>query len=302
MKKRIEIPGYEVVLPNNVWWREDQQEHEGAEHPAKEIIQINRFSGPSERKTLNAIVRAAKERLGGGLTQEMVVKNPLLYSVDDFSRDVLRQIAIREKGIMERLKTNCPHTKYKQGREYIEFERGVVLDDTREKHAEGFKQMGAKQDQNFYTSILRRSGLDYQNVVLRLENKALPDRVLIDSLLDPEVFVIESKIMWMNAYREERDVYAARVELLYDLFDNPEKIRLLLDNSRLKVLSEASSTIERAVKELAEENPGDRPPELPPELLKSLGAFLGSLTPMIISVPMPGRPLRPNPKKPFSDN
>ena len=228
MTRKLEIPSYSLLIPNNTWSKEaDPVEHPKTKkmHSATRIMQLNKFKTPSEYEVINLIKKTAGEidinskRLKYNGEEE---NKPIARVLKLLPRKYIEEIAEGNEDIINHVKK---HTEIlsEQKRTYIQFSSASIPDEMLDSYGRGLDEVGA------YEFLLER-GLKKLHFKIRLDGKGnFPLSKDLDFLLEQGVrdsYILKTSI----SYKKYSDL-VDQVRLLSRTLTSPEKINRIDDCS-----------------------------------------------------------------------
>src|SRR3989338_8412569 len=238
----IEIPGYKVLVPNNVWYRETDIEMPlgGIKIPAVQLIKLEKYDIFTNEQILDFIKTSARKKLSyrtKGIKEPEETGSSFLRSLEGLKPRELERIARSEPKIIAEISGNIPDTGHIPGT-YLDFRNGFLPMCILRNSA----NIPDSDKGIFYELKLDNHGLKTWKIALMLDGKdSIPEKKKIEVLL--ESCVTNSKVLTILG-EIKYDEAIKQIQFLYSSL-NPRIIRTLSDISRHILINRASYSLKQ---------------------------------------------------------
>ena len=179
MENSIEIPPYNVLVPNEVFGKgagRIKLPRTGKISSATQIFHLAKYTVPSNDEIINLIISSARESSPTLFLWENYSKNSLNRLMKDLSLDEITGIREGKESSLNNLREHCPSIS-QAGRTYVQIINGIVPDRVFGLAASAIKERGGE----VYSNLLETWGEKNWNLKIRLdENKSFPKKAELD--------------------------------------------------------------------------------------------------------------------------
>jgi hypothetical protein len=225
----IEIPGYEIVIPNLTWKRPTKPllTQNDDEVSAVEIMQITRHHSPDENRVLD-LIRRASVRIAAGKPRAHGANEHLYAVLSQLPDEVVSAIANGDESHLSHLRKHIPESYSKPGRDYLRVLHGKVPVSLEEQARDEAHEV-SRDSLFMYEGLVARVDVGRWFLNLRLdEDSKLPSRSELEYLTSKGVV--------------ECDLFAFDGD--YGVYDNASSSLMVLhsslDRSRISAFTDTS--------------------------------------------------------------
>lgn len=244
MENSIEIPNYRVLIPNCTFGKKGEMvPHPLFEKysPTTEIIQLTKYSIATKEEVIDLVQKSMRNFNPEVSNEEYSRKNrsiPFSMFIKELPPEEIKKIAEGDKKAMSHLDSHYSNGIYQPGKTYIQIMSGRIMDEVLDSLNEDILKRGDVA----YAGIINSLGTNETYIRLRLDEKdALPDKLEIEYLLDRGVK--DCDVFGMNGKFKEYQDFANQMRMIWNVLSSPEKIRMIRDDSKLSLETEAVDVI-----------------------------------------------------------
>jgi len=200
----LELPGYNVLVPNWIYWKEYKEKHELGEE-ASEVLSITRFRVPTQEETIEDIVKNSEEVLRDEVDQLKLM----------LPEDIIEKIAQRDPNILVKL-AKFYRENLQQGATYLWTNNGVLPRRYINEMQQAIENKSHPIAETVTTTerTLVRIMAGYWSFVLRLEDETLPPKEKVIALLHEGA--VNSPALGVKGEYARLWKVIGQVDLLYD--------------------------------------------------------------------------------------
>lgn len=244
----IEIPTYRIFVPNSTFAKEAKPFRHPifkTDVPATQIMQITRYSIPTENEVIDLIQTVARD-FNSFSTTEKYSEERGEIPISEFMRmlpeDERDRIAKGEKDALFHLREHYSQGTYQSGQTYIQITNGVVPNEILDSAIGFFDEKGATA----YKCLIDKMRIKNWNLRMRLKGKdVLPNKLEMEYLLDRGVRNCD--VFRINGNYGDYQNAAEQIRLLYNVLNSPQEVRKIEDGSEMFLKTRAANTIEEVV-------------------------------------------------------
>jgi len=223
MENSIEIPGYKVLVPNNTWGRKTRPVSHpifGGKYPATEVLQIIRYTNPSNQEIISLIKARAKEYNPLSFLEEELrkAKEKEYIGISNFFEMLpekeIGDIAKENKKTIKHLEEHILEDDCPAGTTYLTIISGRVPNEVLDIREKERHLVIAR-----YISLITQLGNDVWQTKIRLNDKdKLPKESEISQLINETVY--SPNTLFIKGDKKSYDIVSDAIKSLYPILSN----------------------------------------------------------------------------------
>lgn len=238
----VEVPAYKSIVTNEVFGKRVDP----IEIPlfgkieATRLLSLTKFTVPKQDEVIDFIITSAKKIDLNSLGKEKPSKedSKITYFLKLLLPSEIENITKRDTKTLDHLRLHCSENDLQERRMYLKATSDIVPD----RVLDEAKRFVEKEGSIIYTRAIENIGREKLNLMIRLlENRALPDSLYLEYLLDSGVRTSDA-LSVSGSYKNYQTV-ANQVRVLYNTLSSPKLMDQIKDTSYDFLKSEADLTV-----------------------------------------------------------